>query len=152
MMVYLAGVFLLALGCDRTGSAGRDEKNPDVCKVTGNPLNYLDKEIELKGKIQGFHHLIMYDDKCYGPRSSILVWTSSDIRQIIIEKIENTGGQNLKDGNLNFIAALAGKLERVNHIDPSKSCYAPPDVVSSQIEYCLSVSSVSEIYSFSENK
>lgn len=145
IIICIAGFLMSLTDCSTDLPKESEQKTLTTCKIVTEFPTYLHKEVRLKGKIVGYHQLIMYDDSCKEPRLSVYVWTSPEARKSFVDAAKSLDNQELEGGNFHFDATVIGTFETINYSDPSKKCYVPNDVISPEIRYCLSLSSTLEV-------
>ena len=81
----------------------------DVCELAKNVSSYDNKTVKVKGKLKGFHQLILYSDECPGEENIILL----DIGYVAFSEYFKDVKRNIEQNNeITGKIFLVGKIEK----------------------------------------
>lgn len=111
-------IIFLLISCSCSNLETRKEnisteiKYTDVCEVTKNSSLYDNKVVRVKGKIKGFHQIILYSDSCPDEKNIILLDISYSFFQKFFEESKNANQITRKTNDVTGEIFLQGKFEQ----------------------------------------
>lgn len=145
LSVILMASLLLVCSSKR----GEIRKAMTISEAVTKGASNLNQQVRLKGRIIGYHHLLIYDNERIEPQQfAVYLWTSIESRKVLVGAIKDRlGNQPSEDGNFHIDGVVDGLFEILNHNDPMSRCYVPDKIISSHVQYCLALESVIEVRS-----
>lgn len=81
----------------------------NLCEITENISSFDGKFVKIKASIRGFHHPLLYSDKCSGVKNVILMDLN---RETFKELLELMSRVNSKKSEINGKVILEGRIEK----------------------------------------
>lgn len=108
---------------------------PDVCEVINNVDFYNGKRLKVKGRIKGYHDVILYNEACWGGKNFFELDFSMDVR----EKLATMSDKDNTD--FRGYIYIIGDLEKESGVVKNAEQYEP---AKSKLDY-ITVSRISNI-------